>query len=83
MIANNWTAPCTRYHGKITSPCTHSINRISTKIAFSDHIRFPKRNGIHVVCINVLTRELFIAKSTLFLIIPRISQEHIRGAIQK
>ena len=47
--ANYWTAPGARYHGEINSPCTNSINRISTKIALSVRIQFPRRNGM--VCI--------------------------------
>ena len=51
MSANYWTAPGARYHGKINSPCTNSMDKISIKILFSDPVRFPKRNGI--VCINL------------------------------
>ena len=51
MSTNYWTAPGARYHGKINSPCTNSMDKISIKILYSDPIRFQKRNG--KVCINL------------------------------
>ena len=51
MSANYWTAPGARCHGKINSPCTNSIDKMSIKILFSDPIQLPKRNGI--VCNNL------------------------------
>ena len=51
MSTNYWTAPDARYHGKINSPCTNSMDKMSLKILFSDPIQFPKRNG--TVCINL------------------------------
>ena len=49
MSVNYWTAPGARNHGKRNSPCTNGINKISTKILFSDPIQFPKRNGIVII----------------------------------
>ena len=51
MSANYWTAPDACSHGKINSPCTNSIDKISITILFSDPIRFLKRNDI--VCISL------------------------------
>ena len=49
MSANYWTGA--RYHGKIKSPCTNTVNKINIKILCFDPIRFPNRHGI--VCINL------------------------------
>ena len=43
---NKWTAPGTRYLGKLIRPRAYNVKIIGTKITFSDYIKIPKENDI-------------------------------------